>query len=458
MELFDIKRASIIKNNKIIGYIINSLIIHMVTNYNIYDLRYYFSNISLKIKGKGEKNVFCSMKNDFPYKYYPKIVYINGAIQNNVNYSYFFEQEDNEILLTWIDNLVDCENMFRGCINISEVDLSNFNTSEVTDMARMFFGCSSLKSINLSSPFNTLRVTDMTSMFLGCSSLNSIDLSNFNTSRVTKMSAMFQGCSFISIDVSNFNTKQVTTMGYLFFQCSSLNSINLSNFDTSLVNNMESMFSGCSSLISIDISNFNVSKVTNMRYMFSDCSRLTTINLSNFNTSGVKNMRNMFWGCTHLKYINLFNLDLNSLNYYNDMFSNVSDNIVVCINEDDINIKEKILPLLQEKKCYTNDCSENWESNKRKNAKPECIEEETNTFINKEIEAQPETQQNIIYNDLKDIINLLNITEEIEYYETILNKTDSYFTSDYYNTSNLDKGIDDLIIKTEKKSNIIYNF
>ena len=113
-------------------------------------------------------------------------------------------------------------------------------------------------------------------------------------------------------------------------------------------------------------------------------------------------------------------------------------------------LKKKILPLIQEKKCYTNDCSKNWESNKRKNARPECIEEETNTFINKEIEAQPETQQNIIYNDLKDIINLLNITEEIEYYDAIFNQTDSYFTSDDYSTSNLDKGIDDLIIKTEK--------
>ena len=37
-------------------------------------------------------------------------------------------------------------------------------------MERMFYGCSSLQSINLSS-FNTTNVKDISFMFLGCSSL-----------------------------------------------------------------------------------------------------------------------------------------------------------------------------------------------------------------------------------------------------------------------------------------------
>ena len=35
----------------------------------------------------------------------------------------------------------------------------------------------------------------MSWMFYGCSSLNSINLSNFNTNNVTDMSCMFDGCS-----------------------------------------------------------------------------------------------------------------------------------------------------------------------------------------------------------------------------------------------------------------------
>ena len=58
----------------------------------------------------------------------------------------------------------------------------------------MFYKCSSLQSINLSS-FNTTNVEDMRCMLLGCSSLQSIDLSSFNTTNVNNMSLMFDGCS-----------------------------------------------------------------------------------------------------------------------------------------------------------------------------------------------------------------------------------------------------------------------
>ena len=54
----------------------------------------------------------------------------------------------------------------------------------------MFDYCESLKSIDLSS-FNTNNVTNMSHMFLGCKSLESIDLSPFNTNNVTNMSYIF---------------------------------------------------------------------------------------------------------------------------------------------------------------------------------------------------------------------------------------------------------------------------
>ena len=50
-----------------------------------------------------------------------------------------------------------------------------------------------LKELNLSN-FNTNNVTDMKSMFSGCSSLKELNLNNFNTNNVTNMSDMFRGC------------------------------------------------------------------------------------------------------------------------------------------------------------------------------------------------------------------------------------------------------------------------
>ncbi len=61
-------------------------------------------------------------------------------------------------------------------------------------MSGIFFECSKLTNINLSS-FNTQNVTNMSDMFYYCSNLTNINLSSFNTQNVTDMSDMFDGCS-----------------------------------------------------------------------------------------------------------------------------------------------------------------------------------------------------------------------------------------------------------------------
>ena len=58
--------------------------------------------------------------------------------------------------------------MFEGCSSLTNIDLSNFNTQNVTDVSFMFSRCSSLKNINLSY-FNTQNVTNMSNMFNECS-------------------------------------------------------------------------------------------------------------------------------------------------------------------------------------------------------------------------------------------------------------------------------------------------
>ena len=60
--------------------------------------------------------------------------------------------------------------MLKECSSLTNINLSNFNTNNVTDMSGMFSGCKSLTNINLSN-FNTNNVTNMICMFSGCSSL-----------------------------------------------------------------------------------------------------------------------------------------------------------------------------------------------------------------------------------------------------------------------------------------------
>ena len=74
-----------------------------------------------------------------------------------------------------------------------------------TNMASMFYNCSSLQSVPL---FNTINVTNMAYMFQGCYSLQSVPL--FNTQKVTNMAYMFQNCVSLNF-IPAFITTAVTT-------------------------------------------------------------------------------------------------------------------------------------------------------------------------------------------------------------------------------------------------------
>lgn len=100
---------------------------------------------------------------------------------------------------------------------------------------------------------------------------------DFDTSAVTNMGSMFYGCNFTTLDLTSFNTSAVTNMMYMFKYCSNLTTLDLSNFDTSAVTTMGGMFDNCDGLTTLDLSSFDTSAVTNMMYMFYDCSKLTTI-------------------------------------------------------------------------------------------------------------------------------------------------------------------------------------
>ena len=145
----------------------------------------------------------------------------------------------------------------------------------------MFNGCSKLTSLDLSN-FDTSNVTNMGSMFYECDNLVKLDLSNFDTSNVTKMGGIFYNCSSLtSLDVSNFNTSKVTNISQIFALCKKLISIDVSNFDTSNMAYIDMAFLYCTNLIKLDLSNWDTSKVIYMGDMFKECTSLTTIKVGN---------------------------------------------------------------------------------------------------------------------------------------------------------------------------------
>ena len=103
-----------------------------------------------------------------------------------------------------------------------------------------------------------------------------MDLSNFDTSDVTDRRGILNNCSSLtSLDLNSFNTSNAISMSGMFKNCSGLKELDLSKFDTSKVTDMGSMFSGCSGLTSLDLRSFDLGKVTSKENMFTDCGATT---------------------------------------------------------------------------------------------------------------------------------------------------------------------------------------
>ena len=205
--------------------------------------------------------------------------------------------------------------LFSGYNKTTTLDVSNINTSNVTNM-RYMFQSTSATSIKGLDNFDTSNVTNMSEMFQD-SQATTLDLSSFDTSNVTNMSYMFSSSKATTLDLSSFDTSKVINM-YHMFTGSKATTLDLSNFDTSNVTNMLWMFCD-NQATTLDLSSFNTSKVTDMSNMFYN-SKATTLDLSSFNTSNVTNMHDMF--CySQATTLNLSSFDTSKVTDMSNMFS-----------------------------------------------------------------------------------------------------------------------------------------
>lgn len=201
------------------------------------------------------------------------------------------------------DNVVltgSCRSLFYYQSNIEEIDISNADTSGVTDMAYMFYNLQDLKTVKLGS-FNTSNVTDMSQMFGYSSHLTSVTFGNeTDTSSVTDMSYMFCMCyDLSSVDFGEkFSTSSVTNMSYMFSDCSNLTALDLSSFTNNNVTDMSRMFQNCYNLKDLNLSGFAVpyNKSTMLNNMFQNCYSIDYLDLSGFEYT--YNTSNMFSGCS----------------------------------------------------------------------------------------------------------------------------------------------------------------
>ena len=179
------------------------------------------SEITITLLGSGNQYILNNYTINtenllYSFDYIPDKISINGVEIDYTGYMvYDLEKEENNITMIFYDLLPTCRAMFFNLRNIIYIDLSKFDSSQVTETACMFYGCESLISINFGT-FNTESLTDMHRMFFGCISLTSLDLSSFKTSNVLDMFGLFASCeSLLSLDLRNFDTSSVNIMSVM---------------------------------------------------------------------------------------------------------------------------------------------------------------------------------------------------------------------------------------------------
>lgn len=183
----------------------------------------------------------------------------------------------------------------------------------------LFAYYSNATSISFNNSFDTSGAVYLDQMFYGCSSLKNVDLGGMDTGSTELMSFFFSGCaSLTTVDVSHFDTSNVRDFAFMFSDCTALTSLDVRNFDTSKAEDMAGMFSSCWFLQELDLSGFHTGNVTDMSFMFSNCVKLAELNISSFDTSSVTDMRYMFYSTEKLQNLNLSGFDVSQVTKYDN--------------------------------------------------------------------------------------------------------------------------------------------
>ena len=103
--------------------------------------------------------------------------------------------------------------------NITNLNATNWDTSKVTNISKIFKNCNSLVSLNLSS-WDTSIVTNMSSAFENCKKLASLDINNWSTGLVENFSSMFENCLLLTPDLTNFVfSSNITNINKMIANC-----------------------------------------------------------------------------------------------------------------------------------------------------------------------------------------------------------------------------------------------
>lgn len=117
--------------------------------------------------------------------------------------------------------------MFANCKSLERCFMNSLDFNNVTNMRGAFNTCSNIKTIY--TPTFTSKVTDVYGLFNRCSILYTINLSDSDTSGVTNFGYMFFDCKELVNINGTIDMKSCTDYTNMFYNCSKLRGVKIKN-------------------------------------------------------------------------------------------------------------------------------------------------------------------------------------------------------------------------------------
>ena len=181
--------------------------------------------------------------------------------------NYLIESNDTINIINLPPNLKDKEDFIIETINpdnrirnLENYDFYNNNNNITYKQAN--FGILKL-NISFNKPLST-----MFNLFKNCKDLTEVDLTKFNSKEIVNMNSSFLNCEkLFNLDFTNFNSTNVESMDNTFENCINLPGLNLSSFRSSKLKSMKNTFKNCKSIYILDIKGFDSENYMNESQM-----------------------------------------------------------------------------------------------------------------------------------------------------------------------------------------------
>lgn len=182
------------------------------------------------------------------------------------------------IICPTINGFTTLNQFALGALKLTNLDTTNWDTSQVQSMNRTFEYCQSLTYLDTAG-WDLKKLLSLYDTFYACVNLTSLDTTYWTLSSLETMSGAFCNCqSLTKLNCLNWNPNQCTNFYMTFLYCTSLTELDLRNWSVKPTNS-QYMFYGCSNLTTLRLDNWNNENNTAYEDMFTECSSLTNLYL-----------------------------------------------------------------------------------------------------------------------------------------------------------------------------------